>query len=292
MISQPVVYGALAAATIILTAIGFGLVYRVAGFFHFAHGVVFTAGAYLSFTFNVWLGIPPLFSILLAVALSTLLGMLMEFLAYRPLRSKRSSRFVLVLVSLGIYIGLENVVSMIFGNETRSMRWGPVRTGMSILGARTTFVQIAIISVSVCLVAIVSILLRKTKGGIAMRAVAADCTLASVSGIESQRVILWTFGLASALAGTAGVLVALDVDMTPTMGMRALMLGVVAVIIGGIGSIPGMALGALFLGLAQHFAVWKIGSQWQDAIAFIILLAFLLLRPQGFFGKRVGKATV
>ena len=124
-----------------------------------------------------------------------------------------------------------------------------------------------------------------------MRAVANNPELARISGIESDRVILSTFALGSALAGIAGILVALDVDMTPTMGMNALMMGVVAVIVGGVGSIPGVALAALLLGMAQHLGVWYISSQWQDAIAFVILLTFLLFRPEGFMGKRVKTAT-
>ena len=125
-----------------------------------------------------------------------------------------------------------------------------------------------------------------------MRAVANDPELASVSGIDSGKVILLTFALGSALAGVAGILVAFDVDMIPTMGMNALMMGVVAVIIGGVGSIPGIALGSLLLGMAQHLGVWFISSQWQDAIAFAILLIFLLFRPQGFLGKKIKKANI
>jgi branched-subunit amino acid ABC-type transport system permease component len=164
--------------------------------------------------------------------------------------------------------------------------------GLPVLGARITPIQIVIIATSVMLVFLVAFWLKKSKIGKAMRAVANDPELASISGINSNKVILWTFAIGSALAGVAGILVALDVDMTPTMGMNALMMGVVAVIIGGVGSIPGVALGALLLGLAQHLGVWKISSQWQDAIAFIILFGFLLVRPQGFLGRKVKKVEV
>jgi len=134
--------------------------------------------------------------------------------------------------------------------------------------------------------------LRYTIIGKAMRAVANDKVLARVSGIDSERVILYTFAMGSALAGIAGILVAFDVDMSPTMGMKALMMGVVTVIVGGVGSVPGIAAGALLLGIAQHLGVWKIGTQWQDAIAFGILLVFLVFRPQGFLGKKVKKVTL
>jgi branched-chain amino acid transport system permease protein len=289
---QVLIYSILAASEITIVAIGFAIVFRTTRFFHFAHGVVFTAGAYFTFLFKTWLGFPLSISILLAIPLSTLLGCMMELSVYRPLRRKGASPLILLLASLGMYIVLQNVISMVFGDDTKTIRSGPVKEGLNVFGARITPIQILIICVSVVLVIAVALLLKKTKMGKAMRAVANDPQLASVSGIDSDRVILWTFAVGSALAGVAGILVALDVDMTPTMGMNALMMGVVAVIVGGVGSIPGVALGALLLGMAQHLGVWYISSKWQDAIAFIILAIFLLFRPQGFLGRRIKKATV
>ncbi len=199
---------------------------------------------------------------------------------------------ILLLASLGIYIVLQNVISIAFGDDTKSIRTWAVREGLNVFGARVTPIQIAIISISMVLITAVAIFLKCSKMGKAMRAVSNDPELSNTSGIDSNRVILWTFAIGSALAGIAGILVALDVDMTPTMGMNALMMGVVAVIIGGVGSIPGVAMGALLLGLAQHLAVWKISSQWQDAIAFIILFIFLLFKPKGFMGKNLKKTKI
>lgn len=119
-----------------------------------------------------------------------------------------------------------------------------------------------------------------------------DAQLASVCGIDADRVILSAFAIGSLLAGVAGILVALDVDMTPTMGMRALLMGVVAAIIGGIGSTTGTILGAVVLGLALHLGVWRLGAEWQDPIAFAVLLVFLVFRPYGIFGRRLRKAAV
>ena len=181
---------------------------------------------------------------------------------------------------------------MSFGDDTKTLRNGIVRERLEILGARITPIQIAIIIVSMFLLIACWALMRYTKIGTAMRAVASDPDLALVSGIDSDRVILFTFALGSALAGVAAILVSFDIDMTPTMGMNALMMGVVAVIIGGVGSIPGAALGGFLLAFAQNFGVWKISSQWQDAIAFIILLLFLLYRPYGIFGKKIRKVEV
>jgi branched-subunit amino acid ABC-type transport system permease component len=264
---------------------------RVARFINFAHGIVFASCPYFALGLARF-GVPLGAAIPVAVGLSAVLGCAMEVGAYRPLRRRGASSLVLLLASLGIYVVLQNVISLIFGDDTKSIRTGVVREGINVLGARITPIQITTVCVSIVLVVGLGVLLKRTRIGQGMRAVASDSTLADVSGIESDRVILWAFGIGSALAGIAGILVALDVDMTPTMGMNALMMGVVAVIIGGVNSIPGIALGALLLGMAQQFGVWKISSQWQDAIAFIILLAFLLFRPQGFMGRKVKKAVV
>jgi len=197
-----------------------------------------------------------------------------------------------MIASLGLYICMQNFLSMVFGDSTRTIRIGVVKEGINVLGARITPIQIFTICVSVVLVIALSIFMKRTKIGKSMRAVANDPELASISGISSGRIILWAFAIGSGLAGLAGILVALDVDMTPTMGMNTLMMGVVVVIVGGVGSFPGIALAALLLGMAQHFGAWFIGSQWQDAIAFIILIVFLLFKPEGFLGKRVKAATV
>jgi branched-chain amino acid transport system permease protein len=292
MINQLILNGIIAGSIYTLVAVGFAVIYRTVRFFHFAHGVVFTAGAYFTYLFKAWLGWPVIVAAPLSIGLCALLGIIIEVSVYRPLRHKESSALILLLASLGIYIVLQNIISMVFGDDTKTIRSGIVKEGINILGARITPAQIAIIIVSLLLLVSCFIFLKYTKKGQAMRAVANDPELARVSGIESDRVILSTFALGSALAGIAGILVALDVNMTPTMGMNALLMGVVAVIIGGVGSIPGIALGALFLGMAQHLGAWNIGSQWQDAIAFVILLIFVLFRPQGFLGKKVKTATL
>ena len=122
-----------------------------------------------------------------------------------------------------------------------------------------------------------------------IRAVASNPELSNVLGIHSDRVILWAFGIGSALAAVAGILIAFDTDMTPTMGFHWLLYGVVAMIIGGVGSNWGLAGGALLLATAQHLAAYYIGSQWMDAVAYIILILFLLVKPLGFSGKRLKK---
>ncbi len=291
MLSQIIINGVVGASIYLGIAISFSLIYTTTRFFHFAHGVIYTAGAYFTYALFKF-GLPFWVSIPLAIALSALLGCLIDISVYKPLRDKRSSSLVLMLASLGIYVVLQNLISMVFGDDTKSIRTWEVREGLLVLGARITPVQIVIIGSSVVLAVGLYLFLKRTRFGREIRAVASDPELARISGINTDRVFLGVFAIGSALAGIAGILVALDVDMTPTMGMHALMMGVVAVIIGGSGSIPGVALGALLLGFAQHLGAWYVSSQWQDAIAFIILLIFLIFRPQGFFGKKAIKSFI
>jgi len=187
---------------------------------------------------------------------------------------------------------LQNTISVFFGDDTKSVRSWEVKEGLKVFSARITPIQILIIACSIIITLALFVYLKKSKLGKAMRAVASDPELSSISGIDSNRVILWSFAIGSGLAALAGILVCLDVDMTPTMGLNALLMGVVAVIIGGSRRIWGVVLGALLLGFAQHFGVWKISSQWQDAIAFIILLIFLVFKPEGFTGKKLRKDRI
>ena len=287
-----IIYSLIISSLYAIIAISFSIIYSTTRFFHFAHAVVFTSGAYFTFLFYKLFGFSIYLSIPLAIIFALLLGCLIEKSIYKPLRRKQASSMILLLSSLGIYILLQNLISMIFGDDTKSIRWGVVKEGINIFGARITPIQITIIICSIIITVLLLLFLKKTKIGKAMQAVANDAELANISGINSNKVILTAFAIGSGLAGLAGILVALDVDMTPTMGMNALMMGVVVVIIGGVNSIPGIVCGALLLGFAQNFGVWYISSQWQNAIAFGILLIFLLFRPQGFFGKKVRKVSV
>ena len=292
MLAQVLLNGLIAGSTYALIGLSFGLIYMPTRFFHFAHGVVYAAGAYGTLAAISWLNLPLSIAVLVGVGTSTVMGLTIECTVYRALRRRSASSLVFLLTSLGLYIVLQNSISLFFGDYIQSIRIGAVEEGIDILGARITPAQILIVSMSLALTVAVTILLKRTKMGRAIRAVANDAELADISGINRDKVFFRTFAIGSALAGVAGILVAFDSDFCPTMGINALMMGVVAVIIGGGGSIPGITLGALLIGMAQQFGVWKIGSQWQDAIAFVVLLIFLLFRPQGFLGKKVKKVTL
>jgi len=273
-------------------AYSFWLLYSVRRVLYFTHAITIAVGAYFTLAARQFLSLPLSLSILFGILLTAVLGCSIHILFYAPLRNRGASFLVQMLASLGIYVVLQNLVSMTFGDELRSIRSSTVEEGFAIIGARLTMVQATIICVSVASASTLWIILKKTRIGRALRAVSSDPMLADVSGINSDRVMLGAFAAGSALAGLSGILFALDMDMRPTMGLNALMMGVVAVIIGGVSSIAGIALAALLLALAQHFGAVLLGFQWQDAIAFVVLVLFLFVRPHGFFGRKVQSSAV
>lgn len=218
--------------------------------------------------------------------MAALLGISVDRLTYRPLRSKQASNLILLIASFGVFIFIQNLIQLVYGAQILTLRTGPVREGYSILGAVITPVQIMILLVSVTLMVVLWIFIQRSRLGKAMRAISDDRMAANVVGINPERTILASFAIGSALAGAAGILISLETNIEPTMGFTAILKGIIASIIGGIGSIPGAMFGGFFLGIAENLGIWKIQAAWKDSIAFLLLIIFLLLRPQGIFGQK------
>ena len=276
----------------LLIAISFTVIYFPTKFFHIAHAITLTFAAYFTFFFYIQLNVPLSIAIPTAVLCATTVGMLSEIAIYKPLRKRNASSMILMLASLGLYIVLQNVISMLWGDSTKSVRTWDVKVGNEFFGAYITDIQIITIAVCLTLFLACVFFMKYNRIGRNIRAVASNPELSNVVGIHSDRVILWAFGIGSALAAVAGILIALDTDMRPTMGFSWLLYGVVAMIIGGVGSNWGLAGGALLLATAQHLAAYYIGSQWMDAVAYIILILFLIAKPLGFSGKRLKKIEI
>jgi len=276
----------------VIISFGFSTIYSTSKFFHVAHAATLTFAAYFTFLFSLQLQFPVWFSVALAIICATGLGMLSEIALYKPLRRRGASPMMLLIASLGLYTVLQNVISLLWGDATRSVRTGEVKVGHQFLGAYITDIQI--ITIAVCLTLFIACVffMKYSRIGRNIRAVASNPELSNVVGISSDRVILQVFAIGSALVAVAGILIAFDVNMTPTMGFNWLLYGVVAMIIGGIGSHWGLIGGALLLATSQHLAAYYIGSQWMDAVAYIILIAFLIVRPLGFSGKRLKKIEI
>lgn len=273
----------------VLIALSFVLCYYPTRFFHIAHAITLTFSAYFTYLFAIQLHIPVCLAVPLAVIYATAAGVLSEIALYKPLRKRNASPMILMIASLGLYTVLQNIISMLWGDDTKSVRTGEIKVGHEFFGAYITDIQITTIAVCAALFAACVVLMKYSRIGRNIRAVASNPELSNIVGIHSDRVILWAFGIGSALAAVAGILIAFDTDMTPTMGFSWLLYGVVAMIIGGVGSNWGLAGGALLLATAQHLAAYYIGSQWMDAVAYIILILFLIAEPLGFSGKRLKK---
>lgn len=292
MIYQLSFNGLIAGAIYALIALGFTIIYRTVKFFHFAHGVVYAAGAYFAYTFFISFKIPSPISFFLSAALAGVLGVGIDRLVYYPLRKRSASNLIFLIASFGVFIFIQNLLQLVYGAQILTLRTGLVKEGHHIFGAVITDIQILIISVSLVLFLLAWLFIQKTKLGKAIRAVSDDPIGARVVGINSERVIMTALAIGSALAGAAGILISLETNIEPTMGMNAILKGIVASIVGGIGSIPGALLGGLLLGLAENLGIWKIQAGWKDTIAFAVLIIFLLSRPSGIMGVKTDKEQI
>jgi len=279
------------AAGYLLVAASFAIIYRTVRFFHLTHAGVLTFGAYIAYICQAEFSSSPTWCFLLAASGSSLLGCFLFATIYRPLLRDKASPLVLLLASLGLYVVLQNLLSLAFGDGMLSISLQREIEPLRIANARISVPQVTILGAACLWLLLSSLLMRFTALGRSARAVASDTELALVCGVDVQRTQLCAFALGSGVVGLAGVLISLDTNMTPIMGMGPLMMGIVAMIVGGAGSMPGIATAALFLAFIQHGAVWTIGSRWQDATGLFVLLAFLLIRPYGMLGRREGELS-
>ncbi len=289
MINQLIINGIIAGSIYALIAIGFTVIYRTVKFFHFAHGVVYTAGAYFAYTLIISLSLNFALSFFLSIILAAILGIVIDRFVYYPLRQQNASNLIFLLASFGVFIFLQNLIQLLYGAQILTIRTGPIKEGHHFLGAVITDIQILILVVSCLLSVALFWFIKYTKLGKAMRAVSDDPVAANVVGINPEKIIMSSFAIGSALAGAAGILISFETNIEPTMGFSAILKGIIASILGGIGSIPGAVFGGFFLGLVENLGIWKISAGWKDCIAFIILILFLLIRPTGFFGTSIEK---
>jgi len=292
MMLQVILNGLAAGGPIACVALGLSLVFSVRRVFHVAHAGVFTVAAYAAFALHKQLGLSSGMALFVAIVVATGLGLAIEIAIYAPMRRLGASPPAMFVASLGLVVLGQSCVAIVFGSQALSLRSGEYSVGYQIFGARLTSIQIASIALCASTCAGVLALLKWTRAGLLLRAVASDFELARIVGIPRERVILGAFGLASATAALASLAVAYDTDLAPMMGFNILLLGLTAAVIGGLGSVPGAVLGGLLIGLAQHLAGWFLPTQWQDAVVFLMLIAFLLVRPHGLLGRPLREVAV
>jgi branched-chain amino acid transport system permease protein len=273
-----------------LIALGYTMVYGVLRLINFAHGDVYMVGAYVGYYLSRRLqGKEPSIVSALLVMLGSmiacaLLGMLIERLAYRPVR--REARLTLLITAIGVSLFIENVAQLVFGPDPKFFPSLAPRASFVVAGVRLTSEQITVIAVSVLLMLLMRFFILKTRTGKAMRAVSFSLDAARLMGISTDRIIAITFALGSALAAAAGVLIGMQIPkIDPLMGIPYGLKAFVAAVLGGIGSIPGAVLGGLLIGMSEVMVVGYLSASYRDAIAFGILILVLLVRPQGLLGR-------
>jgi len=281
-----------------LIALGYTMVYGILRLINFAHGDVYMVGAFAAYFLARALGVgtvgsasPLLAAVVLlgSMAICAGLGVLIELLAYRPVR--RSSRITALITAIGVSLFLENAGIRIFGADPKFFpQVIAPRTITLAEGVLVTNHQITVVCVAVFLMVALTLFIQRTRTGKAMRAVAFHRDAASLMGIPVDRIITITFAIGSALAAAAGFLVGLtNPKIEPLMGIMPGIKAFVAAVLGGIGSIPGAMIGGLLMGISEYMVVGYISSTYRDAIAFVILIIVLLIKPAGLLGRNVAE---
>ena len=279
-----------------LIALGYTMVYGTLRLINFAHGDVYMVGAFAAYFLARALGVgtvlhaSPLMAALVllgSMAVCAGLGILIEFFAYRPVR--KSSRLTALITAIGVSLLLENAGILIFGPDPKFFpQVIAPKTIQLAQGVLVTNHQIMVVLVSLVLMVTLTLFIQRTRTGKAMRAVAFNRDAASLMGIPVDRIITITFAIGSALAAAAGFLVGLtNPKIEPLMGIMPGIKAFVAAVLGGIGSIPGAMIGGLLMGISEYMVVGYLSSTYRDAIAFVILIVVLLLRPAGLLGRNV-----
>jgi branched-chain amino acid transport system permease protein len=299
---QQIINGLTLGAVYAVVALGYTMVYGIIQLINFAHGEVVMFGAMVAFSVISALapiGLPPLLIVLVATACAIpvcmLLGYAMERLAYRPLRG--APRLAPLITAIGVSIILQHTAMMIWSRNPLAFPQIIKPQTYTIAGAAITDVQIAILAISVVIMAGLAVLVYRTRLGAAMRATAQNPQVAALMGIDANRVIAFTFVVGAGLAAVAGVMVASYYGIAHyTMGSQLGLKAFCAAVLGGIGNVPGAMLGGVLLGVVEALGAGYIGdltgdvfgSNYQDVFAFIVLIAVLVFRPSGLLGERVG----
>ena len=282
-IAQLVLNGLMAGTILAVPAIGFTAIYAVLRFPNFAIASHLTIGAFAGWLANVSLGLPAALAVGVAFAVAGVAGVVSDELILKPLRPAGALTTAIAAVALTLV--LENVIRFAFGNDLRGYAL-PIRRDWQVAGLRIAPQQVQNFGLAVVAMAAVFLFLAFTRTGKAMRAVADNPTLASVKGIDTDRVARLTTFVAMGLAGVGGVLLGLDTSIDPLTGFRVILSVFAAAVVGGLGSIPGAVVGALTIGVGEELSLLVLAPAYRTVVGFAAILFVLTLRPRGILGER------
>jgi len=269
-----------------LIALGFNFIYSVAKFFNLAHGAMVTVGGYTVFYLTKNLGWNLGISIIVGILFTGLVGWFLYKFVYLPLHKRKASNMVLLVASLGAFTAIQAIIAILFTSQFRTLAQTlGIQKSFELFGGVITQIQLIIIVCAILISMSFFLILYRTKFGKVTRAISDDEEVSKVIGIDTAKIIGYVFFIGSSIAGLVGILVGFDIGIEPTMGLELLLKGVIASIVGGVGNLAGGILGAFLLGFVENFGIWKISAEWKDAIAFLLLIIFLLVRPYGILKK-------
>lgn len=271
-----------------IIALGYTMVYGIAKMLNFAHGDVIMIGGFVVFTTVSGMGLPPVIGILISVAACTVLGVVIERIAYKPLRG--ASKLAVLITAIGVSYFLQNVALLIYGANTKSFTSVVTIPPLSLAGGALVISGETMVTIAACIVimAVLSAFIKYSKSGRAMLAVSEDSGAAQLMGVNVNATIALTFAIGSALAAIAGVLLCSAYpSLTPYTGAMPGIKAFVAAVFGGIGSIPGAFIGGILLGVIEILGKAYISSQLADAIVFAVLIVVLLVKPTGLLGQQI-----
>ena len=287
-ILQYLINGISIGAVYAIIALGYTMVYGIAKMLNFAHGDIIMVGAYISFCVVNYLGLPAIVSVIAAMVVCTLLGILIEGLAYKPLRGTPS--LAVLITAIGVSYFLQNAAQLIWGSAAKNYKSVVTMAPIKLFEGQLIITGEVLLTVVVSALVMIGLTLftGKTRTGKAMRAVAEDRAAAQLMGINVNRTISMTFAIGSALAAIAGILMCSTIKtLMPTTGSMPGIRAFTAAVFGGIGSIPGAMLGGILLGIIETLSKAYISPQFSDAIVFSVLIIILLVKPAGLLGKQI-----
>ena len=271
-----------------IIALGYTMVYGIAKMLNFAHGDVIMVGAYISFCVTNYLGLPAIVSVIVAMAVCTVLGILIEGLAYKPLRG--TPNLAVLITAIGVSYFLQNAAQLIWSSSPKNFTSVVTMAPVSLFDGQLVITGEVLLTVGVSILVMIFLtwFTGSTRTGKAMRAVSEDRDAAQLMGINVNQTISTTFAIGSALAAVAGVLLCSTVPvLQPTTGSMPGIRAFTAAVFGGIGSIPGAMLGGILIGIIETFAKAYISTQFSDAVVFSVLIIILLVKPAGLLGKQI-----
>lgn len=273
-----------------IIALGYTMVYGIAKMLNFAHGDVIMVGGFAIYTCMNTLGVNPILAVLISVVICTALGMLIEKVAYKPLR--KASPLAVLITAIGVSYLLQNLALLIFGSDAKLFTSVVSVPAASIADGQMVITGETLVTIAICIIIMIvlSLFIKKTKAGQAMLAVSEDKEAAELMGINVNATISLTFAIGSGLAAVAGALLCSQYPaLTPYTGSMPGIKAFVAAVFGGIGSIPGAFVGGLLLGIIENLSKAYISSQMADAIVFSVLIIVLLVKPTGLLGKKISE---